>query len=305
MPLSMFQRIGVLLALTVLAAAWAVGSPAAPRAAAAAPRSAATPVSYLLAAQNADGGFGPGIHQRSSPLYSGWAALGLAAAGEKLANVRHHGQSLLHYLQDTPQGSDSGSLERTILALCAAGVRPHALLAELGNRIRRDGSVSGQTNLTAFAVLALRAAGMHPPARTIAWLTHQQDGDGGFNFDTGGQRTTSDVDDSGAVLEALAGTGQRQVINRVIRFLDRNQNPDGGFPSAPGGPSNAQSTAFAAQGLIAVGAPRPGYALAYLRSLTISDGSIDYARSDSLTPVWVTAQAEMALASRPLPLTGR
>jgi len=45
--------------------------------------------------------------------------------------------------------------------------------------------VSDQTNLTAFAVLALRAAGVVPRARTLHWLTRQEDRDGGFNFATG------------------------------------------------------------------------------------------------------------------------
>ena len=45
------------------------------------PRRAETPLAYLLAAQNPDGGFGLAPGQPSAPIYSGWAALGLAAAG--------------------------------------------------------------------------------------------------------------------------------------------------------------------------------------------------------------------------------
>src|SRR5205807_1927289 len=101
-------------------------------------------------------------------------------------------------------------------------------------------------NLTAFAVLAERAAGVPPAARSLRWLLRQQDSDGGFNFAIApGQ---SDVDDTGAVLEALAGTGHHRAIRRAVRFIRRQQNGNGGFPSSPGQSSNAQSTAFAVQG---------------------------------------------------------
>ena len=42
---------------------------------------AASPTSYLLSAQNRDGGLGSAPGQPSSQLYSGWASLGLSAAG--------------------------------------------------------------------------------------------------------------------------------------------------------------------------------------------------------------------------------
>ena len=56
---------------------------------------ASTPAGYLLAAQNPDGGFGPAPGSASSQLYSGWAALGLAAAGENPQDVARDGHSLI------------------------------------------------------------------------------------------------------------------------------------------------------------------------------------------------------------------
>jgi len=250
-------------------------------------RADASPVTYLLSAQNRDGGFGAAPGQPSSPLFSGWAALALAAAGE-------HPSGLLAYLGGHP-GSDPGSLERSILAIRALGGSVSALSGRLRHDIRRDGSIADQTNLTAFAILAL----VDPPPRSVAWLARQQDADGGFNFATrGGQ---SDVDDTGAVLEALARTGDAGTVARAVRFLDRHENRDGGFPSLPGSPSNAQSTAFAVQGLIAAGRD-PGRGQAYLRRLIAPDGHVAYARGQNQTPVWVTAQAELALAGRALPI---
>src|SRR5204863_2152381 len=87
---------------------------------------------------------------------------------------------------------------------------------------------------------------------------------------------------------------------RAAGYLKRAQNRDGGFGQFEGRESNAQSTAFAAQGLVAAGRD-PSKALRYLRSLQTSSGMVRYSRSSSQTPVWVTSQALLALARKPLP----
>jgi prenyltransferase beta subunit len=278
-------------------------------------RAAGTPSGYLLAAQNADGGFGPAPGQTSSQLYSGWVALGLAAAGENPADVARGGHNLLGYIEaGVSSASDPGSVERTILVARAAGLSAasfagHSPLGALERDIRPNGSVSGQVNLTAFAVLAFRAAGVALPPGTLGWMVRQQDADGGFNFATRGG--SSDVDDTGAVLEALAGApgaGAAQARARAIQYLRRQQDADGGFPSMPGAGSNAQSTAFAVQGLVAAGVDpsalrrRGASPLDYLRGLIAPDGHVRYSRSADQTPTWVTAEALLALAAKPLPI---
>jgi energy-coupling factor transport system substrate-specific component len=84
-------------------------------------RAAPTPAGYLRAAQNHDGGFGGSRGQPSSELFSGWAALGLAAIGNNPADVANGGTSLLAYVEAHP-GGDPGSVERTMLVAGAAGV---------------------------------------------------------------------------------------------------------------------------------------------------------------------------------------
>jgi Prenyltransferase and squalene oxidase repeat len=280
------------------------------------PTATGAATSYLLSAQNADGGFGEAPGQSSDPLYTGWAALGLAAAGRDLNLVSRGNGRLMSYVQAHARTTgDVGALERTILVVGAAGrsarsFAGHDLVAALERRIRGDGSVSQQVNLTAFAVLALRSAGVSGGAVTRGqhWLAAQQDRDGGFNFATAGG--TSDVDDTGAALEALAGDGAAGgARTRAVAFLRRQQDRDGGFPSQPGTGSNAQSTAWAIQGLEAAGvspasfhrggAPSP---LAYLISLTGSNGLVRYSRGMTQTPVWVTGEALMAMAGKPLPV---
>jgi energy-coupling factor transport system substrate-specific component len=277
---------------------------------------AQSPLGYLYSSQNGDGGLGPAEGQSSSPLFAGWAALAFAAEGRNPAQIRHGGPSLLQYLESTVGSqSQAGPVERTILIAHACGVSPkhfggHDLVRELQRDIERNGSVADQVPWTAFGVLALRAAGIRPSTRTLDWLIDQQDSDGGFSFGTKGD--PSDVDDTGAVLEALAKVGGRRAStarSRAIASIRRQQNSDGGFPSEVGGFSDSQSTAWAIQGLIAAGvnpySVHTHHGLSperYLRNRTTPNGSVNYSKGVSQDPVWVTAEAIPALAGKPLPI---
>jgi energy-coupling factor transport system substrate-specific component len=209
-----------------------------------------------------------------------------------------------------PGGADPGSIERTILAVRASGASvPPALLGALQHAFGGDGSVSEQVNLTSFGLLALRAAGAPAPPGAVPWLLRQRNSDGGFSFATAGG--ASDVDDTGAALEALADAGgaAASARARAVGFIRSQQNGDGGFPAQGTGDSNAQSTAWAVQGLIAAGVDPAsvrraggGDPLGYLDSLIAPDGHVRYSRAVDQTPVWVTAEAAMALARKPLPL---
>src|SRR3954451_24357946 len=111
-------------------------------------------VTYLRAAQNADGGFGPSKGDRSSQLYSAWAAMGLAAAH------RAPSAATLAYLRKgTGSLTDAGDLERAALALRAAGGDAGPPVAKLLRKRAKDGTIQHLANRTAFLVLALRAAG--------------------------------------------------------------------------------------------------------------------------------------------------
>jgi energy-coupling factor transport system substrate-specific component len=274
------------------------------------------PTRYLLRAQHPDGGFGSAPTESSSELYTGWTALGLAGLGHNPLDVRRAGaRSELDYVRaGVGSLSDTGALERTILVVRAAGVSARSfggrdLVAALERQIRSDGSVAEKVNWSSFAVLALRAAGLTPAAQTLSWIARQQNHDGGFSFATSGAGG-SDVDDTGAALEALAGAPGAGVVRaRAVAYLRGQQNPDGGFPADSGGESNAQSTAWGIQGLLAAGVEpnslhRGGAVspLSFLSSLIDADGHVRYSRTSDQTPVWVTAQAALALARKPLPI---
>jgi prenyltransferase beta subunit len=279
---------------------------------------AAGPADYLLSAQNGDGGFGPGPGTSSTQLVTGWTALGLAAAGRNPADVSKGGQSIVDYLRGGAGAlNDAGELERTILVLHSAGLDPHGfagrdLVAELDHDRKPTGSVDGLVDHTAFGIFAFRAAGDGPGSgrvqAAVRWLARQQNADGGFGFARHG--TASDVDNTGSSLQALvaAGRGSSRQAKRALAYLRGHQNPDGGFPLSPGGVSNAQSTAWAIQGLIAAGrnpasVTRGGRsAVAFLRTLTGPDGAVRYSRTSKQTPVWVTGQALTALERKTFPL---
>ena len=143
----------------------------------------------------------------------------------------------------------------------------------------------------------------------MLWIARQQNRDGGFGFGPAGG--SSDVDDTGAVLQALAAGGRKdsKAARGAVSYLRHAQNPDGGFGQSKGASSNAQSTAWAVQGLVAVGRrpERAGTQRPQRRSPTSSrsrrrTGSVRYSRTSAQTPVWVTAQALVAFARKSLPL---
>ena len=66
--------------------------------------------------------------------------------------------------------------------------------------------------------------------------------------------------------------------------------------------SDAQSTAWAIQGLLAAGQRPSAAAFRYLSRLRRGDGSYRYSTRYGTTPVWVTAQVLPALTGRPFPI---
>jgi energy-coupling factor transport system substrate-specific component len=310
------------LALSLAVGMLVLGSPArasAPGEASAARVDISRELAFLASAQNSDGGFGGARGQSSSELYSAWVAMGLAAGDRDPLSVVRDGHTVLDVIRGQASSlQGAGDLERTILALRACGVSVHSLpggdpVARLLRRRSRDGSFEDLANLTAFGIFALRAAG-YPSSSTLVraaarWLERQQDLDGGFGFATRGGG--SDIDDTSAALQAVVDAGIRSgpSLARAVAYIVRGQNLDGGYPQQPGGLSNAQSSAWAIQGLTAAGrnpatVRRQGSRspLEYLGTLLEANGSVRYSRTGSQTPVWVTAQALTAIAGKPFPV---
>ena len=269
-------------------------------------------VSWLKRAQNKDGGFGTDPGTPSSPVMTGWACLGLEAAGINPLDVIKGGKTPIDYLRsEKGEIRSAGDLERTILALEGAGLdsRKFAgrdLVAALRSRRRGDGSWPGQVNPTAFGILALSAAGSSGGlSRSAAWLRGARNPDGGWGFAKG---SASDPDSTGAVLQALAAAGgSRATIGGGANWLTGAQVAGGGF-AVSGGSANAQSTAWAVQGLVASGTGPTSVtnggrsAMDYLRAVQAADGHYRYSFATDQTKVWVTGQALVAVKQKAFPL---
>jgi energy-coupling factor transport system substrate-specific component len=277
-------------------------------------RAGGSATAWLEHAQNGDGGFGPAEGAGSSAAITGWAVLGLESSGRNPLDLRRGGHSPIGYLRSQVASLRStGDLERTILALRGAGVSPRRfggrdLVADLRGRRSPGGSFEGQVNLTAFGILALRAAGAPGAAvrRSAAWLRQAQNGDGGWGFQPD---ASSEPDSTGAALQGLAAAGGgARVLRHGVAYLRRAQRANGGFALAAGGPTNSQSTAWAVQGMVAAGAS-PAAArshgndpLDYLANRQAADGHYRYSSASDQTPVWVTGQALLAVNRKAFPL---
>jgi uncharacterized protein YfaS (alpha-2-macroglobulin family) len=97
-------------------------------------------------------------------------------------------------------------------------------------------------------------------------------------------------------------------VTRAISYLRHAQNADGGFGQMKADDSNAQSTAWAVQGLVSAQRNprklrRNGHdPMSYLVSLQQANGAVRYSRTSAQSPVWVTAEALTALAEKPYPI---
>lgn len=266
-------------------------------------------VSWLRAVQNADGGWGPSTDRDSSPETTAWVTLGLEAAGHNPLNVSKGDDTPVDFLRRNVESlASSGDFARTILALEGAGLDPRSfggrnLVEALLKRRRSDGSYEGWPGSTAFAAMALRAAGATGSLDgTMSWLAKVQNGDGGWGDIPG---SVSTADGTAAVLQAMPHT---KAAVDGLTYLRRHQRPNGGFVTGGNGAVNAQSTAWAVQGMLAVGADpatiREGgsSALDYLAARLADDGHYAYSAESDQTPIWVTGQALAAVAGDSFPI---
>jgi iron complex transport system substrate-binding protein len=247
---------------------------------------AVSPGAFLQAHQ-LNGGFSePG--GTAGPQLTAWAVLGLRAAGEAAPGS-------LAYLQSEEQTlQTSNDFAIVALAEQALGERNPALLAHL--QAKPSGQIGESVNSTLWGVLALG----HSSARTTKFILAQQAKNGGFPWFAHGE---PDSNDTAAALEALRVAHARGgAVRRAVAFLRTFQNPDGGFELSRGRGSDAQSTAWAIQGLVAAGQKPPRNAFAYLARMKRADGSYRYSAQYVTTPVWVTSQVLAALAKKPFPL---
>ncbi|MFT3863008.1 MAG: prenyltransferase/squalene oxidase repeat-containing protein [Solirubrobacterales bacterium] len=271
------------------------------------PEAAAT---WLESTQNENGGFGEKVGAKSSQEMTGWAMLGLEAAGINPLDVTSgKGKNPVEYLQGAlAEIRSPGDLARTILALEGAGIEPREfggrnLVAALLAKRRKDGSYEDWPNSTAYAVLALRSAGIANVADSLDWLREAQNEDGGWGDTVG---APSNADGTGAVLQALSPSSKAS--QKGVGYLRQAQQKGGGFRLGGNGALNTQSTAWAIEGLLAAGANPAEFkrggksAYQYLEDNQDGDGHYRYSAQSDQTPVWVTGEVLVAASEKYLPL---
>ncbi len=262
---------------------------------------------WLEAQQNDDGGFGASPGDPSGAAITGWVMLGLEAAGRNPYDVNRGGKTPLDFLRGhLGEVGTPGDLARTIVALQGAGANPRSfggqdLVAKLAGRRAANGSFAGWPGTTAFSVIALRTAGAGLDG-TLSWLAGAQNDDGGWG-DVPGQ--PSNVDVTAAAMQAMPST---KAAEAGLSYLRKHQHSDGGFALGNTGEVNSQSTAWAVQAMIAVGADPARIAangktaLDYIAARQASDGHYAYSASSDQTPVWVTGEVLVAAAGDALPI---
>jgi hypothetical protein len=234
--------------------------------------------------------------------------LGLEAAGRNPLDVAANGRTPVDFLRSNlDQLTSAGDLSRTILALEGAGLDPRDfggrnLVSALESRRASNGSYVGWPGSTAYAVIALRAAGATGSLqKSLSWLGNVQNGDGGWG-DVPGQPSNADV--TGAAMQAMPSSN---AAANGLTYLRRHQRSSGGFAGGSG-EVNSQSTSWAAQGMAAFGADPADVesggnsALDYLAERQASDGHYSYSASSDQTPVWVTAEVLVAASGSSLPV---
>jgi hypothetical protein len=263
------------------------------------PGGIADSVRYVESRQTPGGGFAePGAPP--TPGLTAWAVLALRATGKSPRELEAARAYLDASEADLTNATD---VELAAIARGAVGDRPRALVAKLHALVRSDGAIGPAVNSTIWGILAFRALGEPAPPAAVRYLLRRQSRSGGWSWSGG---AAPDSNDTAAAVQALRAAGVRgPPIRRALTYLRRLQNRDGGFELTPGRGSDVQSTAWAVQAFLAAAEPVGAAAYRYLERMRRADGSLRYSARYAATPVWVTAQALLALARQPLPLAPR
>lgn len=192
------------------------------------------------------------------------AVLAYAAAGYDPATVAAPGSSTsaLDFLATRAAAYAAGGPDRAgklTVAVVAAGQDPYAFggvdLVHVLTSTHYSptlGAFGVPTNTwhQAFAILGLAAAGEAPPPEAVQTLIDLQQPDGGWKYDLSGSPwNTTTPDSTGLAMQALIAAGVPATdasLVRAIEFMRARQDAQGGW-------GNANSTAYAMQGLLAAG----------------------------------------------------
>ncbi len=253
-------------------------------------------VAFLQADQNKDGGFGGEAGAESTPDFSAWVALALAAAGVNPHDQKRkepEAKDVYTYLAEHADELESTTdFERELMVVNTAEYPPQPLggvdlvKGVLEGRIASTGAFSHELhgtvpgmNDTIFAILAL--APIKEPAieavvtKAAEWVREEQNENGSWPSTCpksvctrAGKEPPGSTDMTGAGLEALnaASMHDTPAQTKALAYLKSAQLPDGGWPQGwPAGfsgeerESNVGSTAWVVKGIWAAGGNPEGW----------------------------------------------
>jgi len=221
-------------------------------------------LNYIRTLQNADGGF-PFFGTDSSAGETIDAVLAFVAADIDPATVKKDGKSPLDYLEAQTDAyiATPGHLAKLVLGLAAAGEDPrdfagHDLVAGMNAGFDSTSHSYGDGPIDhALYMLARERLNLSPASGSAGYLESKQLNDGCWEFSDG---FGCDTNTTALAIEALLAAGadpSDSAIEDALDYLEGAQNGDGGWPydplSAWGTDSDANSTAFVIQALVAAG----------------------------------------------------
>jgi len=280
------------------------------------PLAAAT--TWLLAQQDASGGF-PGYTGDVDAGVTTDAVMALAAAAETEPEATAAIEKAVAYLAGNGEAyaqTGPGQAAKLALAAVAGGRNPRSFVGiDLFTAMQNPPTTTVENPIAgiwgdslyahALVMMAFAAMGEQVPDSAIAPLRETQGADGGWAFDGSTEAGAADSNTTAMVIQALvaAGYGDSDLIPPALAFLETLRTPEGGYAYGPGDPLTADtnSTALVAQALIAANAD-PSGALAALAADQLPDGSLRYMSGDTETNLLSTVQAIPALAGRALPV---
>ena len=257
----MLRNVGciVLAFAAVVAGGSLVGSAASPQT-----EAANKALDYIRTLQNADSGF-PMSGGGSDPGATIDAVFAFTARGIDPATVKRDGNSPLDYLEAQTDSyiTTAGHLAKLVLGLAEAGEDPrdfagHDLVAGMNAGFNSTSHSYGDGPIDhALYMLARERLNLSPAHGSASHLESKQLNDGCWEYSDG---VGCDTNTTALAIEALLAAGvdpSDSAIEDALDYLEGAQNDDGGFPYDPlsswGTDSDANSTAFVLQALIAAG----------------------------------------------------
>ena len=225
----------------------------------------------------------------ADPSLTAWAVLGLRAAGDDAPGALHvpavAGAGAADDDRRRAGRAGRAGARRLIPTRCSrASVAVEKPSGQIGPTARLDVLGRARARPLAGRDDAVRA---HAPGEERR-LCVERRGPARFERHRGGAR--------GCVASRTSPGGRSSGRSRSC---SASRVKDGGFELAKGRGSDAQSTAWAIQGLARRGSNAAAQRVPYLARMKRPDGSYRYSSQYVTTPVWVTAQVLAALAKKP------